>query len=340
MEAVVVVGHDRGLHGPRAVELAPNCLAPAGVGDGEVQAAVGYGVVPQLCRHGVCQRVGAVVQHHLGLAGRAGAEVHEHGVVRLGGHAHPELAAAAHAGVKVHPALSVRRQLAHVVRAAEVGVTRARAGGTLLAESAATAVDQDLQLQVGALVRHVVHDVRHGSLVRADDGLDGGGLQAVEHVVVAQHEGRRHHDRANLVQRHAREPELVVAAQHHQHHVALANALVGQEVCGLVRPILDVRKGEDVLLALGVGPHHGRAVGVVHGNVVHHVVGPVKVLGIVERQVGHLALLVAGLAQVVLVDVAHGFLSFFAGGGAARWPPKFPQDNRGRDPGAARPSRA
>ena len=282
MEAVVVVGHDRGLHGPRTIELAPNCLAPASVRNGEVQAAVGHGVVPQLGRDGVRQRVGAVVQDHLGLAGGARAKVHEHGLVDLRGYAHPKLAAAAHAGVEVHPALAVGGQFAHVVRAAEVGVARACAGRALLGKSAATAVDQDLQLQVGALVRHVVHNVRHGTLVRADNCLDGGGLQAVQHVVVAQHEGCRHHNGANLVQCHAHKPELVVAAQHHKNHVTLANALVSQEVGRLVRPILYVREGEDVLLALGVGPHHGRAVRVVNGNVIHHVVGPVKVLGVVK----------------------------------------------------------
>ena len=295
VEAVEVVGQHARLHGPLAVELAPDRLAPAGVGDREVRAAVAGGVVPELRGRGVCQRVGAVVQDHLGLAGGARREVHDHRLVDLRGDAHPELSRRTHAGVEVDPALALARQLADVLGAREPGVAldgMARLVN-LVREASAAAVHDDLHVQVGALGCHRVHHVGDRAGVGADDRLDRGCLQAVEHVVLAEHEGCRDHDRADLVQRQAREPELVVAPEHHEHHVALADPLVCQEVRALVAPELHLAEGEDVLLALGVAPLHGGAVGLVLGDVVDDVVGPVEVLLVVEGDVADLAVEVA-----------------------------------------------
>ena len=111
--------------------------------------------------------------------------------------------------------------------------------------------------------------------------------------MLAEHEGRRDENRPDLVERQRGEPELVVAAQDHEHHVALANALVGEEVRGLVGPVLHVAEGEHVLLALGVAPLHGGSVGFGLGDVVDDVVCPVELLGIVQGDVADLAVLVA-----------------------------------------------
>ena len=146
----------------------------------------------------------------------------------------------------------------------------------------ATGSDEDLLLQVGAVGRHRIYHVGNGACIGADDSLARSRLQTVLKVVLAQHEGRRHQHCANLVQREGREPELIVAAQDDQHHVALADTLRHQEVCALVAPELHLAEAEAMLLPLGIAPHHGGAVGIVDGYVVYDVISPAKVLVIVQ----------------------------------------------------------
>ena len=140
-------------------------------------------------------------------------------------------------------------------------------------------------LQRGARVGHVVHHVGDGAERRGDDGLDGRAVQAVLQIVLLEHERGGHHDRAELRERRGHEPELVVAAQDDHDHVAAADALRGQEVRRLVRPALHVGEREHVLLALRVAPHHGAAVGVCGGDVVHHVVAEVEIVGTIDGEI-------------------------------------------------------
>ena len=79
-ELVVVVDEDRGAGDPLPIELAPDGLPPAGVGDGEVQAAR-VEVMPEAACGDVAQGVTEIVDDHLRLARGAGGEVHERGVV-------------------------------------------------------------------------------------------------------------------------------------------------------------------------------------------------------------------------------------------------------------------
>ena len=173
-------------------------------------------------------------------------------------------------------------------------------------EAAACAVHQHLHLERGARVGHVVHHVGDVAERCGDDRLDGRAVQAVLQVVLLEHEGGRHHDRAELRERRGHEPELVVAAQDDHDVVAAADAGVRQVVRGLVRPLLHVGEREHVLLALGVAPHHGATVGVGKRDVVDHVVAEVEALGAFDGEIGQQAFLVVGLFDEAEVDVSHG----------------------------------
>ena len=72
---VKVIDEDRAFAQPLAVELAPEGLAPARIGDGEVEA-VPLAAVPVLCRDVMSQGVGMAVLGHLRIAGGAGGEEH------------------------------------------------------------------------------------------------------------------------------------------------------------------------------------------------------------------------------------------------------------------------
>ena len=108
METVEVIREDARLHDPLTVVLAPHGLAPTGVGDREVNA-VGPHVMPMLGGRDMTERVGRIVQDHLGIARRAAREVHEHGIVDVGLHALEVLRRVAHAGVEVDPTVPVNR---------------------------------------------------------------------------------------------------------------------------------------------------------------------------------------------------------------------------------------
>ena len=231
MEAVEVVREHARLHEPLAIVLAPHRLAPTGVGDGQMQP-VGLDVVPMLRRDQVRQCVVGIMQHHLGVAGGAGGEIHEHGVANMGFHAGEFLAGVAHAGIEIMPALTLRGHGAHALRAGEHSSHRAVNGKpvairVLLGQAAAGTIDQKQIFDRRAAIDHVVHHLRDGADGGADDGLDGSTVQAILQVMLLEHEGSRHHDGAELGKRGGHEPKLVVTAQDHHDHVAFANAVRG-----------------------------------------------------------------------------------------------------------------
>jgi hypothetical protein len=257
------------------------------------------------------ERVTRVVQDHLGIARGAAGEVHEHGV---GGRslASGEVGRGrAHLAVEVAPARALGRGRADALgprerRACQLALAdEPGTVGILSREARAGRVHQDERLHAGALPCHGVHHIGDVAGTRAHHGLDVGALEAVRQIVLLQHEGSRHCHRAQLRQGQHGEPELIVAPQNDHDEVAATDAALREEVGRLVRPVLHVGEGEDVLLAFGVTPHHGGAVGVGQGDVVHHVVGEVEVGGHVHVELGEQAVVVVGLGDVTFVDMSH-----------------------------------
>ena len=83
VKAVEIVNECCRLAQPLAVQLAPHCFSPAGVGDGQMQT-VGVNIVPVFCGVEVTERVFVIVRGDLRIAGRAGGEEHQHKVVAAG----------------------------------------------------------------------------------------------------------------------------------------------------------------------------------------------------------------------------------------------------------------
>ena len=181
VELVEVVGEDGGLVHPLAVVLAPQRLAPACVGDGEVQA-VGVHVVPVLGGDVVAQGVFIVVLGDFGVARGAGGEEHQHGVAAAGG-----------------------------VGLALIGVGEGFHFLVEVVPAQAVLPHHDLHFHAGAVFRGLLRLVSHLAVGGAEDGLYPGGLKAVVEVVLHQQIGGGDDDGTHLVQSGDDKPELVVA---------------------------------------------------------------------------------------------------------------------------------
>ena len=170
-KAIEVIGKDARLHGPRAIELAPHGLAPTSVGNGEVQATVANHVVPELCGDGVRQRIGAVVQDHLGVARGAAREVHDHGLVDRDGHATPEVTGRSHATVEVDPALAVAGQLTDVLGTREHAMAAGLKARLAHGKASTARCHKNLLLEVWAIGGDGVHNVGDCAGIGADNCL-------------------------------------------------------------------------------------------------------------------------------------------------------------------------
>ena len=310
IEAIEIVRENAGFHKPLPVVLSPHCLAPARVSDGEVNA-VGLHVVPVLGGDEVRDGITGVVKHHLWVTGRAGGEIHEHGICGCGVATLEDLARRADAAVEVGPALALdgcrtnalfagKRRTDGACNSDEVTLI------VVFRRAAARAVHENARGDRGAFIDNVVRDLGDFPDRGADDGGDGGTVQAILQVVLLQHEGSGDHDRADLCQRRRDEPELVVAAQHDKDVITALDALIDQEVCRLVGPALHIGEREDMLLAFRVAPDHRTAVGVVHRDVVDDVVAEVEVAGIVNAERFELSIGSVGLVNVAQIDIPHG----------------------------------
>ena len=308
VEAIEVVGEDTPLHQPLAIELAPDGLAPASVRDGEVNT-VGIHVVPVLGRDQMGQRVGGVMQDHLGVARSAGGEIHKHRVVDVGLDVVEGLGRRTDARIEVLPALAGHGGGAYALGAGQCRPDRLVGQEPALlvtrGQTASGTVHEDAGLKGGALLADVFDDTGDVAHRCGDDRLDRGGVQAVGQVVLLEHEGRGDHHGTKLRQGQSHEPELVVAAQDDHHHIALADAEGGQVVGRLVRPTLHVAEGEEVLLPLRVAPDHGAAVGLGLCDVVNDVVGEIEGVGIMQLDGRQGTVGVIGLLGIAKVDVPH-----------------------------------
>ena len=160
-------------------------------------------------------------------------------------------------------------------------------------------VDDHLDLQ-GGDVLGLVHSIADTVHVGADDGFDVRGPDAVLDVVLGEHEGRGDHDGSQLVECDGDVPELVVAFEDRQDHVALPDSQGPEVIGGLVGEPADVTEGERPLVALGVAPYHGTPVGFVGCDLVDHIVSEVVVVWVFERE-----LLQEPVLSVFLVEESH-----------------------------------
>ena len=191
--------------------------------------------------------VGVVVEDHLGVARRPGAEVEEHGVPGLVGDP---------------------LQIGGVVLQLLVEVMPALPG----------AVDQELFHRGGKLPLGLLHSMGDLPVCGADHRRDPGGVDPVDNVLLGEKVGCRDDNRPDLVQGQDGKPKLVVPLEDDQHHIPPLHPMGHQVVGGLAAVPAHVPKGKGPFVTLVVAPNHGPPLRLVGGDVVHAVIGKVEVL--------------------------------------------------------------
>ena len=193
-----IVGENGGPCKPLPVNLAPERLGPAGLGDGQVASTV-YHVLPVLGCNDMPERVGERVCDHLGVRTRSAREVHDHDIV------------------------VVRRGFAFGAR--ELGgedfVVVVEADPVL---AGGLAHGHEF-LDGGALRLGFFHLFLEAGLVVAYDHLDFGRVESVFQVFGGEHVRCRDGDGSDAVQCEQEKPELVTAAEDKHHAVALLDSL-------------------------------------------------------------------------------------------------------------------
>ena len=243
--AARVVLHHCGPLRPLAEQLAVGRFGPAGVGKRPVQVG-GLQVVPVFGGQRVADGAGGLgVQHHLGVAHRAGSEVDEQRVVAAGwlylaqqrrtvGHLALE-------GMPAAPFAAHRRQMPQA----------GTAGGGL-----------------GHLA---------GVFGVGDGHYRVGAVDAVFDVAGRQQGSGRHGQGAQLEQRQHRHIPFGDAGQHQEHPVALADTQLAQRIGVLVGKGFQVPKGMVPRLFARRGHRQQGQLGAVGGPLVNHIEAEIEV---------------------------------------------------------------
>ena len=252
VELVKIVGKDGGLVHPLAVIFSPQGLAPARVGNGEVQAVRIY-VMPVFGGDIVAQGIFVVVLCNFRITRGAGGEEHQHGIGAAGCVRLPPVGVgeAFHLFVKVMPAQAVFPY-------------------------------HDLHVHGIAVLGRPVRLVGHLAVRSADDRFDAGRLVTVVKVVLHQQVGGGDDHRAHLVQGCDDEPELIMALEHHQHPVPPADAQGFQIIGGFRRPSADIAEGEAALCLIPGHMEHGKLFRAFFRQLIHDVKSKVKFFLIFE----------------------------------------------------------
>ena len=218
------------------------------------------------------------MQRHLRVARGAGGEEHEHRILAAGR-----------------------------VRSASV---HARKADVLLVKAApplAVAVDDHLDhggaawILLDKLRLRQLRLVRNVAVGRTDKRLHVRRPEAVDKVVVLQLAHSRYHHSPDLVEREYRRPILVVALQYEHHLVAAPDSDGTEVVRHLVRHLADLAEREAPFSEVVAHVQHGELVGIFRGNRVHHVIGEVEALDVLEADM----LQMSGLVLLALDEPVH-----------------------------------
>ena len=270
IEAVKVIDKDRCLAQPLAIKLAPHGFGPAGVGNGQMQA-IGIDPVPVFGGNEVTQRVLVIMGCQLGIAGSAGGEEHQHGIITAGRILFAGKVAGEHGVffVKVVPAFPA-------------------------------AVHQDLMGQHGAVLSRCIHRIGHVTVGGTKDRLHVTGSKPVGKVLLQQLIGSGDHHRTQLVQTQHRKPVLVVALEHQHDPVATTNAQRLKIVGRSGGFFLHVPESEPPLGAVLSNVQHSQLFRLVASQLIDHIKGEVKLVFILEIDSCQLAVFHRGGDKVAI----------------------------------------
>ena len=252
IKAVKVINKVGSLAEPLSVELAPQSLCPAGIGDGQMQT-LGVYLMPVFCGNKVSQRIFVIVGRQLGISRGAGGEEHQHGVRTAGGILCPGIAAAEHGIflIKVVPTFPA-------------------------------APHKDLMLKPRTFGGCFVHSVCHIAVGGAEDRLDLAGCKAVCKILFQKLIGGRDRHSTQLVQTQNSKPELVVPLQHQHHPVAPFDTNGLEEIGCPGRFLHHILEGEAPLGHILGHMEHSQLIRLLGAQSIHHIKGKVELLFVLE----------------------------------------------------------
>ena len=154
----------------------------------------------------------------------------------------------------------------------------------------------------------------HIVLPGADNGVGFGGFQPVDIILHREHMGGRNGGDPQLVQSNHGEPVFIVALQHQHHPVPPLQPRLSKHVGHPVAAAADLVEGEDMLLVFRVAPDHGSLVRGLIRHHIHHVVGKVEILRIVQGNFFQSAPFIQDLPAILLINAHICSLSLQAAG--------------------------
>ena len=241
IKAVEIINKHSRLTQPLTVELSPEALGPAGVGDGQVQP-VRVDLMPVFCSDKMSKRIFIVVCCNFRVSGRTGGKEHEHWLVAAG---------------RVVPAR---------IAAGKQAVFRIE-----IVPAVPAAANHDLcQLHPGVGLCNV-DMVRSIAVCRAENCTDARCLEAVREIMLHKLIGSRNRNGADLVQTQNGKPELVMPLEHEHHAVAASDAERGKVIGGLAGSIFHVLECEPPLRSIQSHMQHGELFRLFTAQRIHNV---------------------------------------------------------------------
>ena len=255
VKAVKVVDKYGTLAQPLTVELAPQGLAPAGIGDGEMQA-IPLATVPIFCGDIVPQSVGVLVGSHLRIAGGAGGEEHQGGIVTAAGILRTDKFSG-----------EVFELLVEVVPALPMSIHK------------------NLMLDLRTVGGGSLSNLGGIAICGAEQSGNACCIEAVLKVMLLQLVGGGNGNSTDFMQGNHSKPELVVPLQNQHYLVSPLDAQRGQIVGCLVGIMLDLPEGKPSLLFIPIHMEHGQLIGVFLGDLIHDIKAEVEMLGVFEPDI-------------------------------------------------------
>ena len=244
---LVIEDEDGGSGKPLTIELAPNSLAPTGIGYGKMDGVL-VEIVPIYTRGQMTERIEVIVCHHLWLACSSRCEVHQQGIlVRVYMFRANERSTFV---PFLHPVVETFRDIW---------------------------TDTDQCLDSRTLWHCLVDLLYHVIVAAADNRLHACCIVAVNDVVLGKHVSGRDGYGAQLVETEHGKPPLVVTLQN-QHHLIIVTDTETLEVSGsLVALLLQVLVCKTDFFATFACPKQRHVVWFDLCPFVHHVVGEVEI---------------------------------------------------------------
>ena len=262
IESVEVIGEYSALAEPLTVELAPQSLAPSGLGNREVKSVL-LATVPIFRGHVMTECVLVGMHSHLGIAGRARGKEHEHRIVSTGSIGLAQISAA-------------EETVLAIIKVPSFPL----AADYDLGERKTVLLLCELDLTCGITVC--------GTEYRADTRR----LEAIGEIVLDELICRGDRDRAELMKSEYREPELIMSLENEHNSVAALDAEGFEVVCTLRGGILYILEGESALGHIVCHVEHRELVGILTRYLVDGIKREIISILIGEAHVKKLSVLV------------------------------------------------